>query len=150
MTLAERISTGLKEAMKNKDEARKRTIRAIKAQLLLLKTDGSGDEITEEKEIQLLQRMLKQREDSLAMYQSAADSEKLAAIEAEEIVIIKEFLPQMLSEQEIEQAVAAYISELGAQGMKDMGKIMGKAREELGARADGKTLSAVVKRLLTS
>ena len=148
MNLSDRISEALKEAMKNKDEARKRTIRAIKAQILLLKTDGSGEEITEEKEIKLLQRMVKQREESLATYQAAKDAEHLAAIEAEEIEILREFLPKALSTEEIEAEVKAIIAELGASGMKDMGKVMGAASQKLGAQADGKTLSGIIKQLL--
>jgi uncharacterized protein YqeY len=148
MSLSDRIKTALKEAMKNKDEARKRTVRAIKAQLLLMQTDGSGDEITPEREMKMLQTMVKQREDSLATYEEQG-REELAATEREEIVIIKEFLPQQLSAEELEAELKAIIEETAASGMKDMGKVMGIASKKLLGRADGKSISTQVKALLS-
>jgi len=147
MTLNERITDALKEAMKNKDEARKRTIRAIKSQILLMQTDGSGQEITPEREMKMLQTMVKQREDSAASY-DAGGRKDLADTEREEIVILKEFLPQQLSESEIEEILKALIAELGAQGPKDMGKVMGEATKRLLGKADGKIISTKVKALL--
>lgn len=147
MSLSDRIKTALKEAMKNKDDARKRTIRAIKAQLLLMQTDGSGSEVTEEREMKLLQTMVKQREDSLSTYEEQ-NREELAAIEREEIQIIKEFLPQQLSAEELEAELKAIIEQTGASSMKDMGKVMGMATQKLLGRADGKSISAKVRALL--
>lgn len=147
MSLSDRIKTALKEAMKNKDEARKRTVRAIKSQILLMQTDGSGEAITEEKELKMLQTMVKQREDSLQTYLDQG-REDLAAVEREEIAIIKEFLPQQLSEVELEAELKAIIEELGANSPKDMGKVMGTATKKLLGRADGKSISAKVKALL--
>jgi hypothetical protein len=147
MTLNERITEALKEAMKNKDEARKRTIRAIKSQILLMQTDGSGQEITPERELKMLQTMVKQREDSAASY-DAGGRKDLADTEREEIVILREFLPQQLSESELEEFLKSLIAELGAQGPKDMGKVMGEASKRLLGKADGKLISTRVKALL--
>lgn len=147
MSLSERIKEGLKTAMKNKDEARKRTIRAIKAQLLLMQTDGTGAEITEERELKMLQTMAKQREESLATYQEQG-REELAQIEAEEIAIIKEFLPAQLEGEALVAEIKAIIEETGASSMKDMGRVMGIASKKLLGKADGKSISATVKQLL--
>jgi uncharacterized protein YqeY len=147
MTLNERIAEGLKEAMKNKDEARKRTIRAIKSQILLMQTDGTGQEITPERELKMLQTMVKQREDSAASY-DAGSRKDLADVEREEIVILKEFLPQQLSDSELEEVLKSIVAELGAQGPKDMGKVMGEASKRLLGKADGKQISIKVKALL--
>ncbi|AFC24865.1 GatB/YqeY domain-containing protein [Saprospira grandis] len=147
MSLSERIKEGLKTAMKNKDEARKRTIRAIKAQLLLMQTDGTGAEITEERELKMLQTMVKQREDSLTTYQEQG-REELAQVEAEEIAIIKEFLPAQLEGEALVAEIKAIIEEAGASSMKDMGRVMGMASKKLLGKADGKSISATVKQLL--
>lgn len=148
MSLNEKITEALKEAMKNKDEARKRTIRAIKSQILLMQTDGSGQEITSEREMKMLQTMLKQREDSMSTYLSGGRDD-LAAIEKEEIEIIREFLPKQLDEAELESVLKNIIDELGAQGAKDMGKVMAEANKRLVGQADGKTISSKVKSLLS-
>jgi uncharacterized protein YqeY len=147
MNLNEKITEALKEAMKNKDEARKRTIRAIKSQILLMQTDGSGQEITSEREMKMLQTMLKQREDSMSTYLTGGRND-LADIEREEIDIIREFLPKQLDEAELETILKNIIAELGAQGAKDMGKVMAEANKRLVGQADGKTISAKVKTLL--
>jgi len=146
-TLSEKIAEALKEAMKNKDEARKRTIRAIKSQILLMQTDGSGLEITEEREVKMLQTMLKQREDSAATYLSGGRND-LAAVEQEEIEIIKEFLPKQLSESELSDFIQKLISELGASGLKDLGRVIGEANKRLAGQSDGKSIATAVKSLL--
>jgi uncharacterized protein YqeY len=146
-TLSEKIAEALKEAMKNKDEARKRTIRAIKSQILLMQTDGSGLEITEEREVKMLQTMLKQREDSAATYLSGGRND-LAAVEQEEIEIIKEFLPKQLSESELSDFIQKLISELGASGLKDLGRVIGEANKRLSGQSDGKSIASAVKSLL--
>jgi len=148
MTLSERITGALKEAMKNKDEARKRTIRAIKSQLLLMQTDGSGKEITSDHELKMLQTMAKQREESMATYVEQG-REDLAAIEREEIEIIKEFLPKQLDENELTIILKEIIAEVGASSPKDMGKVMGAATTRLLGKADGKSISAKVRELLS-
>jgi len=148
MTLNERIAEALKDAIKNKNEARKRTVRAIKAQILLMQTDGLGLEITPEREMKMLQTMLKQREESFVVYQ-ASGREDLATVEREEIVIIKEFLPEPMEEAKLEEIIKGIIAEVGAQSAKDMGKVMAEATKRLSGQADGKAISAKVKSLLS-
>lgn len=147
MTLEERIMEDLKDAMKNKDEAAKRGIRAIKAAILLAKTDGSGEALNEEKEIKILQKLVKQRKDSLEIYEKQG-REDLAVVEREEIQIIEKYLPKQLDEAELEAILKKIIEATGAEGMKDMGKVMGAATKELAGKADGKLISQVVRRLL--
>ncbi|MCI5082949.1 MAG: GatB/YqeY domain-containing protein [Saprospiraceae bacterium] len=149
MSLEARITTDMKEAMKAKDKVGLRGIRAIKAALLLAKTDGSGDEMTEEKEIKLLQKLVKQRKDSLDIYQKQGRDD-LAQTEKEEIEVIERYLPKQLSQEELEAEVKKVIEKTGASSMKDMGKVMGMASKELAGRADGKAISGVVKKLLSA
>ncbi len=148
MSLKERLMPDLKTAMKSKDQASLRGIRAIKAALLLLETDGSGEEITEEKEIKLLQKLIKQRQDSLAIYteQGRAD---LAKTEKEEIDVISKYLPAQLDESELKSIIEKIIADTGAQTMKDMGRVMGMAGKEIAGRADNKLVAGLVKQLLT-
>lgn len=138
----------LKEAMKAQDDAAKRGIRAIKAAILLAKTDGSGQALNEEREIKLLQKLVKQRRDSLEIY-TTQGREDLAQTEREEIAIIEKYLPQQLEGAELEAAIRNFIEAAGATSMKDMGKVMGIASKELAGKADGKAISEVVKRLLS-
>lgn len=148
MTLEERIKPDLIAAMKAKDQAGLRGIRAIKAALLLAKTDGSGQEMTPEKEIKLLQKLIKQRQDSLEIY-TAQQREDLATTEREEIEVIQRYLPEQISEAELEAIIQEIIDRTGAGSMKDMGKVMGMASRQLAGRADGKTISTVVKKKLS-
>jgi uncharacterized protein len=148
MALEERINSDLKDAMKAKDDAALRTIRSIKAALIMLKTDGSGEEITEDKEIKLLQKLLKQRKDSLTIFLQQNRSD-LAKTEEEEITIIQRYLPAVMSDEDLEAAIKKIIAETGAVGMKDMGKVMGLASKVLAGQADGQTISAKIKGLLT-
>ncbi len=147
MNLEEKIMADMKAAMKAKDKVSLRGIRAIKAALILAKTDGSGEEMTAEKEIKIVQKMVKQRKDSLSIYKEQG-REDLAAVEAEEIEVISRYLPEQLSEDKIKEIVSGIISDLGAEGMKDMGKVMGVASKKLAGSADGKALAAVVRQLL--
>jgi uncharacterized protein YqeY len=112
-----------------------------------MQTDGTGQEITPERELKMLQTMVKQREDSAASY-DAGSRKDLADVEREEIVILKEFLPQQLSDSELEEVLKSIVAELGAQGPKDMGKVMGEASKRLLGKADGKQISIKVKALL--
>ena len=137
----------LKEAMKNKDEAAKRSIRAIKAAILLQKTDGSGKDLDDAGEIKLLQKLVKQRQDSLEIYEKQG-REDLAKPEREEINVIKKYLPEQMSEADLEVALKKIIETTGASSMKDMGRVMGMASKELGGKADGKTIAGMVKQLL--
>lgn len=148
MSLEVRINEDLKEAMKSKDAISLRGIRAVKAAILLAKTDGSGEALNEEKEIKLLQKLVKQRQDSLDIY-IKQNREDLASVEREEIEVIQRYLPEQLSEEKLKEIISRIISTTGASGMKDMGKVMGVASQELSGKADGKAISAVVKTLLS-
>ncbi len=148
MTLEEKINTDLKEAMKAKNKLALRGIRAIKSAILLSKTDGSGTDLTEESEIKLLQKLVKQRRDSLEIYEKQ-NREDLAVTEREEIAIIEKYLPAQMSEADLEPVIAGIIAQTGAASMKDMGKVMGMASKQLAGKADGKLISGVVKRLLS-
>jgi uncharacterized protein len=147
MTFEDRINEALKEAMKAKDEATKRGLREIKAQILLAKTDGSGAEINEEREIQILQKMAKQRRDSLSIY-IEQDRNDLADKEREELAVIERFLPKQLDADELTVVLTALIAEVGATSPKDMGKVMGAATKQLAGKADGKLVAEIVKKLL--
>ena len=148
MSLTDLVNVGIKDAMKAKNEARKRTLRAIKAQLLLLKTSGTNVEITETQEIKLLQKMVKERQDSYTIYVEQKRDD-LAKPEQEEMDIIKEFLPQQMSEEELTGAIKGIITQSGASSMKDMGSVMGMASKQFAGKADGKMISSIVKSLLS-
>lgn len=147
MTLEQRITQDLKAAMKAKDQAALRGIRAVKAALLLAKTDGSGQTVDEGAEIKILQKLIKQRQDSLDIYEKQ-DREDLAVKEREEIATIQNYLPAQLSAEELEAELKVIIERVGAESMRDMGKVMGAASQVFAGKADGKTISATVKRLL--
>lgn len=148
MSLEEKINNDLKEAMKHKDQVSLRGIRAVKAAILLAKTDGSGEALNEEKEIKLLQKLVKQRQDSLDIY-TKQNRPDLAAVESEEIEVIQRYLPEQLSEEKLKEIIGQIIQQTGASGIKDMGKVMGLASQQLSGKADGKTIAAVVKELLS-
>ncbi len=149
MSLEQQIMTEMKEAMKAKDEAALRALRAIKAEIIKAKTEpGAGGEIDEATEQKFLQKMMKQRKDSLDIFEKQG-REDLAVKEREEMAIIEKFLPKQLSEEEIKTAVAAIIRETGAISAADMGKVMGLASKQLAGKADGKTISTIVKSLLS-
>lgn len=149
MSLELKINNDLKEAMKAKEEARLRTIRSIKAAIMTLKTSGANVQIGEDEEIKMLQKMLKQRRDSLSIFEQQGRTE-LAQVEREEIDIIESYLPKQLSEAEIETIVREAIATSGASSIKDMGKVMGVASKQVAGRAEGAVISGVVKRLLTA
>jgi uncharacterized protein YqeY len=148
MSLEQQIMTEMKEAMKAKDEATLRGLRAIKAEIIKAKTEpGAGGEVSAEKELSLLQKMVKQRRDSLEIYKQQG-REDLAQKEEEEIRVIEKFLPKQLSPEELKEEVQQIITETGASSPADMGKVMGAATKRLAGKADGKAISAVVKELL--
>lgn len=147
MTLEEHIMQDLKEAMKTKDQAALRGIRAVKAAILLAKTDGSGEAMTPEREIKILQKLVKQRKESYEIYLQQ-NRQDLAAVEKEEIDIIEKYLPKQLTEEELEAVLKPIIEQVGASTAKDLGKVMGIATKQLGGQADGKMISSVAKRLL--
>lgn len=134
-------------AMKAKDQASLRSIRAIKTALTLAATDGTGNAIDEAKEVKILQKLVKQRQDSLDIYEKQ-DREDLAAKEREELTIIKKYLPKMLSPEELKPIIAEIIQSVSASSMKDMGKVMGAANKQLAGKAAGRDISTVVKELL--
>jgi uncharacterized protein len=147
MSLSDQISEQMKTAMKAKDATTLRGLRAIKSALMLLATQEGGKAITEEDEMATLVKMAKQRKDSLAIYQEQ-NRPDLAVIEEEELAIIDTFLPAQLNENEVEAEIKAIIAETGANGMKDMGKVMGMANGKMKGRADGKMIADLVKALL--
>ena len=148
MSLEAKIMESLKTAMKAKDEVALRTLRAIKAAIIIEKTaEGASGEIDEATEIKMLQKMAKQRKDSLQIFEQQR-REDLASKEREELAIIEQFLPAQMSEEEIKQALQQIINTVGASSMADLGKVMGIASKELAGKADGKLIAALVKELL--
>ncbi len=149
MSLEKKINNDLKEAMLAKDRRKLEALRAIKAALLLEKTgtDVSGSEIPETIELKLVQKLVKQRRDSAALYrkQNRAD---LAGEEEYQAGIIEKYLPEQLSEEEIEQKLKEIIAETGASSIKDMGRVMGMAAKQMAGKADNKIVAAMVKKLL--
>lgn len=150
MSLEQKIMDELKTAMRAKDEAALRSLRAVKAAILLAKTaEGGSGELKEEDEIKLLQKLVKTRKDSLEIFQQQNRPE-LAQKEAEEIAVIEKFLPKQMSPEEVKAIVQEIIRSTGASSPADMGKVMGVATKQLAGKADGKTISALVKELLAS
>jgi uncharacterized protein len=149
MPLEQKVMAELKTAMLAKDEAGLRGLRAIKAAIILAKTsEGAGGELKEEDETRLLQKLVKQRKDSLAIYQQQ-NRPDLAKKEEEEIGIIERFLPKQLDGEALKAALAKIIAETGASSPADIGKVMGAATKQLAGQADGKSISAAAKELLT-
>lgn len=148
MSLEQKIMTELKTAMLAKDEKALRSLRAVKAAILLAKTsEGAGGELKEEDEIKILQKLVKQRKDSLEIFQQQNRTD-LAQKEQEEIEVIEKFLPKQLSADELKTIIAKIIADTGASSPADMGKVMGAATKQLAGKADGKAISAIVKELL--
>ncbi|MEP6699826.1 MAG: GatB/YqeY domain-containing protein [Bacteroidota bacterium] len=149
MALEQKIMADLKTAMLAKDEAGLRSLRAIKAAILLAKTsEGAGGELKEGDEIKLLQKLVKSRKDSLEIFQQQ-NRQDLAKKEEEEIAVIEKFLPKQMSADEVKAEVTKIITAVGASSPADMGKVMGAATKQLAGKADGKTISALVKELLS-
>ncbi len=148
MSLEEKINEDLKTAMRAKDDIALRGIRAIKSAILLVKTDGSGQSLDETREVQLLQKLVKTRQESLDIF-TKNDREELAQKEREEIEIIKRYLPSMIEGAELEAILKQIVAETGATSAKDMGKVMGAANKQLAGKADGRAISEIVKALLT-
>ena len=150
MSLQSAIMTAMKAAMKDKNQTALAALRAIKSEILLAQTaSASQDALTEADEIKLLSKLVKQRKDSAAIF-SEQGREDLAEPELAQAEVIAQFLPAQLSEEEITTVVTATIAQLGASGMKDMGKVMGVVNGKLAGKADGKTISTIVKALLTA
>jgi uncharacterized protein YqeY len=148
MSLETNVMAQMKEAMKSKNEAGLRTLRAIKAAIIIAKTsEGAGGEISEAEELKLLQKLAKQRKDSLEIFLQQ-NRDDLAKKEQEELDIISTFLPAQLEGEALEKVIREIMAELGASGPADMGKVMGAATKKLAGQADGKAISAMVKQLL--
>lgn len=147
MSLQTQIMDALKEAMKSKDQVALEALRAVKSELLLAQTSGSAEAITSQDEIKLLQKLVKQRKDSAAIFMEQ-NRKDLADPELAQAAVIEKFLPAQLSEAEVEKVVSEIISEGGFTGMQSMGQVMGLANAKLAGAADGKTISTVVKKLL--
>jgi uncharacterized protein YqeY len=148
MGLEQKIMAELKTAMLAKNEAALRSLRAVKAAILLAKTsEGSSGELKEEDETKLLQKLVKQRKDSLEIFQQQNRAD-LAQKEQEEIAVIEKFLPKQLSADELKEVITKIIAETGASSPADIGKVMGAATKQLAGKADGKTISALAKELL--
>jgi len=149
MSLEQKVMADLKTAMLAKDEAALRSLRAIKASIILAKTaEGAGGNIKEDDEIKLLQKLIKQRKDSLEIYR-AQQRNDLSSKEEEEIAIIEKFLPKQISPDELKASLLKIIADTGASSPADMGKVMGIASKQLSGKADGKTISTMVKELLS-
>ena len=148
MGLEEKVMADLKTAMLAKDEKSLRSLRAIKAAIINLKTsEGFSGEIRNDDEIKLLQKLVKQRKESLEIYEKQ-NRKDLADKEKEEIDVIEKFLPKQMSEEELKVVIASIVKETGATTQADMGKVMGMANKQLAGKADGKTIAAVVKEIL--
>jgi hypothetical protein len=148
MSLEEQVMTEMKAAMRAKDPVKLEALRAIKSGILMAKTESSAKEgMVEEAELKLLQKLVKQRRDSAAIYKEQG-REDLAQPELDQAAVIEQFLPEQLSEEEIEKKIVGIIAQTGATGMKDMGKVMGLASEALAGKANGKTISMIVRNKL--
>jgi hypothetical protein len=140
--------TKMKEAMKSKDKVALESLRAIKSAILLAQTEsGAGEDLTVDQELKILQKLVKQRKDSAAIYVEQGRND-LAQPEIDQAAVIEQFLPEPLSEEEIEKVIKVAIESTGALGMKDMGRVMGMVSKELAGQADGKTISMLVKKNL--
>jgi len=144
MSLQKQIMEELKTAMKSKDTVALQALRAVKSAFLLAKTEtGAGDDLTEDQEMKIIQKQVKQRKDSAAIFIDQGRQD-LADPELAEIAVLEKFLPEALSEEAIEKVVLETIAKTGAEGMKDMGKVMGMVSKQLAGQADGKTISGIV------
>ena len=149
MNLELKITDALKEAMKTKNQDSLTALRAVKSAIILHKTQKSYDgELSEEDEIKILQKLVKQRKDSADIYKGQGRND-LADPELKEAELIQQFLPEALSEDEVKEVVRSIIVEIGAEGMKDMGKVMGISTKKLMGKADGKMISAIVREFLS-
>ncbi|QCX53064.1 GatB/YqeY domain-containing protein [Elizabethkingia sp. JS20170427COW] len=147
MSLETTVMAAMKTAMKKKDKVALDSLRAIKAQIILLKTEVKGAEVSEEQEIAILQRMVKQRKDSYKQFKDQG-REDLAEVEEAQMKVIEKFLPAQLSAEELEAEIQKIIAEVGATSAKELGKVMGVASKALAGKSDGKSISGMAKKLL--
>lgn len=148
MSLELTINEAIKTAMREKDKVALDSLRAVKSQILLLKTEAKGADVSAEQEIAILQRMIKQRKDSYEQF-VAQNRNDLAEVEMAQMKVIEQFLPAQLSAEELESEIKKIIAEVGAESLKDLGKVMGTASKALAGKSDGKSISEMVKKLLS-
>ena len=148
MSLELTINEAIKTAMREKDKVALDSLRAVKSQILLLKTEAKGADVSAEQEIAILQRMMKQRKDSYEQF-VAQNRTDLAEVEMAQMKVIEQFLPAQLSSEELEAEIKKIIAEVGAESLKDLGKVMGTASKALAGKSDGKSISEMVKKLLS-
>lgn len=148
MSLELTINEAIKNAMREKDKIALDSLRAVKSQILLLKTEAKGADVSAEQEIAILQRMIKQRKDSYEQF-VAQNRNDLAEVELAQMKVIEQFLPAQLSPEELETEIKKIIAEVGAESLKDLGKVMGTASKALAGKSDGKSISEMVKKLLS-
>lgn len=148
MSLELTINEAIKTAMREKDKVALDSLRAVKSQILLLKTEAKGADVSAEQEIAILQRMIKQRKDSYEQF-VAQNRTDLAEVEAAQMKVIEQFLPAQLSPEELETEIKKIIAETGAESIKELGKVMGIASKTLAGKSDGKSISEMVKKLLS-
>ncbi|WDT68547.1 MULTISPECIES: GatB/YqeY domain-containing protein [Cloacibacterium] len=148
MSLELTINEAIKTAMREKDKVALDSLRAVKSQILLLKTEAKGADVSAEQEIAILQRMIKQRKDSYEQF-VAQNRNDLAEVEMAQMKVIEQFLPAQLSAEELEAEIKKIIAEVGAESLKDLGKVMGTASKALAGKSDGKSISEMVKKLLS-
>ncbi len=148
MSLEHTISEAIKDAMRAKDKVALDSLRAVKSQILLLKTEAKGAEVSAEQEIAILQRMIKQRKDSFDQF-TAQSRTDLAEVEEAQMKVIEKYLPKQLSSEELEVEIKNIIAETGAESIKDLGKVMGMASKSLAGKSDGKSISEMVRKLLS-
>ena len=148
MSLELNINEAIKTAMREKDKVALDSLRAVKSQILLLKTEAKGADVSAEQEIAILQRMIKQRKDSYEQF-VAQNRTDLAEVEAAQMKVIEQFLPAQLTAEELEAEIKKIIAETGAESIKDLGKVMGTASKALAGKSDGKSISEMVKKLLS-
>lgn len=148
MSLELTINEAIKTAMREKDKIALDSLRAVKSQILLLKTEAKEADVSAEQEIAILQRMIKQRKDSYEQF-VAQNRNDLAEVELAQMKVIEQFLPAQLSAEELEAEIKKIIAEVGAESLKDLGKVMGTASKALAGKSDGKSISEMVKKLLS-
>ena len=148
MSLEQTINTAIVTAMKEKDKVALDALRAVKSQILLAKTESKGADVSAEQEMAILQRMIKQRKDSYEQFMAQNRSD-LAEVEVAQMKVIEKYLPAQLSAEELEAEIAKIIAEIGAESLKDLGKVMGIASKTLAGKSDGKSIAETVKRLLS-
>jgi uncharacterized protein len=147
MSLEEKINADIKSAMLAKEKEKLEALRAVKSAILLAKSEKAGSEVSEDAELKLLQKLVKQRKEAAEIYVNQSRQD-LADVEMFQAKVIEQFLPAQMSEAEVEKIIQTIIKETGASGIKDMGKVMGNASKQLAGKADGKLISEIVKRML--